>query len=292
MNPGMALAKFSGLGLSATGSFEAYQSFASSQPILSESEERELFRKFRFYDDLDAAQALILSHLRFVAALARSYTGYGLPAEDLVQEGTIGLMKSIKRFDPERGVRFISYASHWIKAAILEYVLDNWKLVKVATTKSKRKLFFNLRKHKKHLGWLSNDETEGVARSLGVDSDEVAEMDCRLGQRDTQFSETSCEDEFSQAKLVALEDPDANPETLVIEGEFRDQTMNEIAAFIEQLDDRAREILTSRWLCGNEPRTTFKELATRYAISIERVRQIESASLEKLRHHLIRRGCQ
>jgi len=292
MNSNMALAKFSKLGLSATGSFEAYQSFASRQPILSESEEQELFERFRLHEDLDAAQTLVLSHLRFVAYVARSYTGYGLPIEDLAQEGTVGLMKSVKKFDPTRGVRFISYASHWIKAAILEYVLDNWKLVKQATTKSKRKLFFNLRKHKKHLGWLNRNETEGVARALGVDSDEVTEMECRLIQRDAEFSEGPCEDEDPQARLAAMDDPDANPESLVIEREFCDRTVREMKAFIEELDERARDILASRWLCENESRKTFKELAARYSISMERVRQIESASLVKLRDHMIHRAFQ
>lgn len=288
----MALANFSKLGLSATGSFEAYRSFAARQPILSESEEQELFERFRLHEDLEAAQTLVLSHLRFVAYVARSYTGYGLPVEDLVQEGTVGLMKSVKRFDPTRGVRFISYAAHWIKAAILEYVLDNWKLVKLATTKNKRKLFFNLRKHKKHLGWLNRDEREGVARSLGVDSDEVTEMECRLIQRDAAFSESPCDDHDPQVSLAAMDDPDANPESLAIEREFRDRTFREIKAFTETLDERARDIIASRWLCENESRTTFKELATRYSISMERVRQIESVSLAELRDHMTRREFQ
>lgn len=289
MNSNMALANFSKPGLSATGSFEAYQNFASRQPILSEREEQDLFKRLRLHQDLEAAQTLVLSHLRFVAYISRSYIGYGLPVEDLMQEGTIGLMKSVKRFDPDRGVRLISYASHWIKSAILEYVLDNWKLVKVATTKSRRKLFFNLRKHKKHLGWLSSDETEGIARTLGVDIDAVTEMEGRLVQLDAAYTETPCEDGDRQAGPEVLGDPDANPETLVIEREFRDRTVTETKAFIEKLDERTRDILTSRWLRKNESRTTLQELANRHSISMERVRQIESASLEKLRDYMNRR---
>lgn len=289
MNSNMALANFSQLGASATGSFEAYQSFAARQPLLSESEEKNLFTRFRKNEDLEAAQTLVLSHLRFVAYIARSYTGYGLPVEDLVQEGTVGLMKSVKRFDPARGVRFISYASQWIKAEILEYVLNNWKLVKVATTKSKRKLFFNLRKHKKHLGWLSCDETKNVARSLGVDSDEVTEMEGRLIQRDAAFSESTCEEDDCQARLAALDDPDANPETQAIAQEFQYHTVNKVKAFIEKLDERSRYILVNRWLCESGSRVTLAELAARYSISMERVRQIESASIEKLRDYMIRR---
>jgi RNA polymerase sigma-32 factor len=268
------------------GSFDAYVDTVSRIPVLSRENELDLARRFRNDGDLDAARQLVLSHLRFVLHIARGYAGYGLPMGDLVQEGNVGLMKAVKRFDPTVGVRLVSFAVHWIRAEIHEYVLRNWRLVKVATTKAQRKLFFNLRKYKRNLGWLSAEETSAVARDLGVSEQDVAEMERRLSSRDVSYDPVpdADEDESGSAYSPAayLPAPDADPAVAVERAEWDDDVSERMTDALASLDDRSREILRARWM-DDEQKATLHELADRYGVSAERIRQIEANAIKKLR---------
>jgi RNA polymerase sigma-32 factor len=266
------------------GSFDAYVDMVSRIPILTREDELELATRFHRDSDLAAARQLVLSHLRFVLHIARGYAGYGLPMGDLVQEGNVGLMKAVKRFDPAVGVRLVSFAVHWIRAEIHEYVLRNWRLVKVATTKAQRKLFFNLRKYKRDLGWLSPEETKAVARDLGVSEQDVTEMERRLSSRDVSYDPVPESDEDESASYspsAYLPAPDADPAVAVESAEW-DEDVNERVAFaMTQLDDRSRAILAARWI--DEPKATLHDLADRYGVSAERIRQIEANAIKKLK---------
>ncbi len=264
------------------GSLDAYLERVSRIAVLTREEERELAVRFQRDNDLDAARKLVLSHLRFVVHIARGYAGYGLPIGDLVQEGNVGLMKAVKRFDPSLNVRLVSFAVHWIRAEIHEYVLRNWRLVKVATTKAQRKLFFNLRRFKKHLGWLSGEETRAVARDLGVTPAEVTEMEQRLAARDLAFDPTPEEDEeatFSPAAFLPA--PASDPAEKVEEAEWESDSAGRLHQALKRLDDRSRDILERRWI--GEEKATLHELAAEYGVSAERIRQIEANALGKLR---------
>ncbi len=265
------------------GSFDAYLERVARIPVLSREQERELAERFHREGDIEAARQLVLSHLRFVVHVARGYVGYGLPLPDLVQEGNIGLMKAVKRFDPTIGVRLVSFAVHWIRAEIHEYVLRNWRLVKIATTKAQRKLFFNLRKLKRNLAWLSPEETRAVAADLGVDPHEVAEMEQRLAARDLAFDPTPDADEDETYSPAAfLPAPDANPAELIETQEWEDTTAQRLTAAVAQLDARSREILRRRWM-QDGAKATLHELAAEYGVSAERIRQLEANAIRKLR---------
>jgi len=267
------------------GSLDSYIQAANKVPVLSAAEEQALARRFREDEDLDAARELVVSQLRFVVHIARGYLGYGLPLGDLIQEGNVGLMKAVKRFDPDVGVRLVSFAVHWIRAEIHEYVLRNWRQVKIATTKAQRKLFFNLRKAKKHLGWLSRDETEAVARDLGVKPEEVTAMEQRLSNYDVAFDPApGADDEESFAPAHYLESSDADPAKLVEANDWQEHSNSDLADALTELDDRSRDILASRWLA--EDKATLQVLADRYGVSAERIRQLESQALGKLRTQL------
>ena len=269
--------------LGPVGSFDAYVDAVSRIPVLSREEESELATRFRRDDDLDAARQLVLSHLRFVVHIARGYHGYGLPLGDLVQEGNVGLMKAVKRFDPERGVRLVSFAVHWIRAEIHEYVLRNWRLVKVATTKAQRKLFFNLRKYKRRLGWLSAEETQAVARDLGVSASEVTEMERRLASRDLSYDPApdADEEEESYSPSAYLPAPDADPAVAVERAEWDDDVTDKVAHAMSQLDARSQAVLRARWM--TDQKATLHELADQFGVSAERIRQIEANAIKKLR---------
>jgi RNA polymerase sigma-32 factor len=265
------------------GNLQSYLQTVNNIPVLSAEDERMLARQLRQGGDLEAARQLVLSHLRFVAHIARGYRGYGLPLGDLIQEGNIGLMKAIKRFDPDVGVRLISFAVHWIKAEIHEFVLRNWRIVKVATTKSQRKLFFNLRKSKSRLGWFNREEVETVADELGVSARDVLEMESRLAGQDITFDmtpETESDETAYTAPVAYLTDQDADPATNVEEAEWASDSEQRLATALQQLDARSRDILQRRWLA--EPKTTLQELASDYGISAERVRQVENNAIKKL----------
>ena len=264
------------------GSLDAYIQAVGSVPVLSKEDEQALAVRFREQDDLDAARELVLAHLRFVVHIAKGYTGYGLPLSDLIQEGNVGLMKAVKRFDPGYDVRLVSFAVHWIRAEIHEFVLRNWRIVKVATTKAQRKLFFNLRKAKKNLAWLTFDETQAVAEDLGVSPQEVTEMEKRLHARDAIFDPApDADDERSFAPAAYLPSADSDPAKLVETADFNDDASQRMAAAIRTLDDRSRHIIESRWL--SESKLTLHELADEYGISAERVRQVEANAIKKLR---------
>jgi RNA polymerase sigma-32 factor len=264
------------------GSLDSYIDRVSQIPVLTKEEEVALATRFRSESDLDAARQLVLSHLRFVVHIARGYLGYGLPMGDLVQEGNVGLMKAVKRFDPNVGVRLVSFAVHWIRAEIHEYVLRNWRLVKVATTKSQRKLFFNLRKMKKNLAWLSEEETQAVARDLGVDVSDVREMEQRLSARDMSFDPTpECDDEESYSPAMYLPATNADPALEVEREEWEEDSSDRLSIALEKLDERSRSILKRRWM--TDDKATLHELADEYGISAERVRQVESNAIIKLK---------
>ncbi len=266
------------------GSLDAYLERVSRIPVLARESEQELAKRYRGAGDLEAARSLVLSHLRFVVHIARGYAGYGLPLGDLVQEGNVGLMKAVKRFDPDMGVRLVSFAVHWIRAEIHEYVLRNWRLVKVATTKAQRKLFFNLRKLKKNLAWLSADETAAVAKDLGVSSAEVTEMEQRLSARDLSFDPTpeNDEDETSYSPAAYLPAPDADPAVQIENAEWDGDSHDRLHNALATLDPRSRDILASRWM-GEEGKLTLHDLAAKYEISAERIRQLEANAIRKLR---------
>jgi RNA polymerase sigma-32 factor len=264
------------------GSLDAYLERVSRIPVLTREEEKKLAERFRKQEDLEAARQLVLSHLRFVVHIARGYSGYGLPVGDLIQEGNVGLMKAVKRFDPTLNVRLVSFAVHWIRAEIHEYVLRNWRLVKIATTKAQRKLFFNLRRMKKNLTWLSAEETAAVARDLGVTVGEVTEMEKRLAARDMSFDPTPESDEeevYSPASYLPA--PDADPAEQVESAESSEDDSDRLRGALDRLDARSREIVQRRWM--TEDKATLHELADKYGVSAERIRQIESSALGKLR---------
>jgi RNA polymerase sigma-32 factor len=265
------------------GSLDAYIDRVSSLPMLSREEEFALAERFHRDNDLEAARLLVLSHLRFVVHIARGYAGYGLPVGDLIQEGNVGLMKAVKRFDPTMGVRLVSFAVHWIRAEIHEYVLRNWRLVRVATTKAQRKLFFNLRRMKKNLGWLSEDETQAVARDLGVEPREVREMEQRLSARDLSFDPVpeSEDEDGGWSPAAYLPAADADPAVAVERAEWDAVTAGSLAAAIESLDARSRRIIEARWIA--EDKLTLHDLAAEFGVSAERIRQIEANALKKLR---------
>jgi len=265
------------------GSFDAYVDAVSRIPVLSREDEHELATRYRRDDDLDAARQLVLSHLRFVVHIARGYHGYGLPMGDLVQEGNVGLMKAVKRFDPAVGVRLVSFAVHWIRAEIHEYVLRNWRLVKIATTKAQRKLFFNLRKYKRSLGWLSAEETQAVARDLGVSPAEVTEMERRLASRDLSYDPApdADDEEESYSPSAYLPAPDADPAVAVERAEWDDDVNDKVAQAMSQLDARSQAVLRARWM--TDQKATLHELADQYGVSAERIRQIEANAIKKLR---------
>jgi RNA polymerase sigma-32 factor len=265
------------------GSLDAYLDRVARIAVLSREEERQLAERFRSDGDLEAARSLVLAHLRFVVHIARGYTGYGLPIGDLIQEGNVGLMKAVKRFDPSLNVRLVSFAVHWIRAEIHEYVLRNWRLVKVATTKAQRKLFFNLRRLKKNLSWLSAEETRAVAQDLGVTPAEVTEMEQRLAARDLSFDPTpdADEEESLHSPATFLPAPASDPAEHVEAEEWESDSADRLYTAIERLDDRSRDILRSRWI--GEEKATLHELADKYGVSAERIRQIEANALSKLR---------
>jgi RNA polymerase sigma-32 factor len=262
------------------GSLDQYIHAANSIPVLTAEEEHELAVRFRETDDLDAARRLVLAHLRFVVHVARGYAGYGLPLGDLIQEGNVGLMKAVKRFDPNVGVRLVSFAIHWIRAEIHEFVLRNWRLVKVATTKAQRKLFFNLRKAKKHLGWLSRAETDAVAKDLGVSAREVNEMERRLSSYDVSFDPDPTDDE-DYAPAAYLPAPNSDPAKAVEREDWDADAHDRLDIALDKLDARSRDILARRWL--TDDKATLHELAAEYNVSAERIRQIESSAIAKLR---------
>ncbi len=264
------------------GSLDAYIDRVSQIPVLTKEDEVALATRFRTMADLDAARQLVLSHLRFVVHIARGYLGYGLPMGDLVQEGNVGLMKAVKRFDPNVGVRLVSFAVHWIRAEIHEYVLRNWRLVKVATTKSQRKLFFNLRKMKKNLAWLSDEETKAVARDLGVEVSDVREMEQRLSARDMSFDPTPENDEdTTYSPAMYLPASNADPAVEVEREEWDEDSSDRLTLAMNRLDERSRNILRRRWM--TDDKATLHELADEYGISAERVRQVESNAIAKLK---------
>lgn len=264
------------------GSLDGYIHAVSAVPVLSKEDEQALARDFLENENLDAARELVMAHLRFVVHIAKGYSGYGLPIGDLIQEGNVGLMKAVKRFDPDVGVRLVSFAVHWIRAEIHEFVLRNWRVVKVATTKAQRKLFFNLRKAKKNLSWLSAEETAAVAKDLGVSEREVTEMEKRLSARDATFDLGPADDEEKTfAPAAFLESEDADPADLVESADWQQDASQRLTLALQDLDDRSRDILQQRWLSENK--STLHELAARYDVSAERIRQIENAAIKKLK---------
>ncbi len=269
------------------GTFDAYLNLVRQMPRLTAEQERELTLKYRDDDDLDAARELVMTNLRFVVHVARGYSGYGLSMPDIIQEGNVGLMKAVKRFDPDMGVRLVSFAVHWIKAEIHEYVIKNWGIVKIATTKAQRKLFFNLRKSKQNLGWLSNDEAQAIADDLNVDLSDIYEMEMRLGGRDTSFDmpmDESAEESFS-APANYLQQHGADPAELFENADREGYEQDLLAKALSCLDERSLDILSSRWL--SEKKATLHELAERYNVSAERIRQLEQNAMKKIRASVV-----
>lgn len=262
---------------------DAYLQNVSTVPMLNADEERDLAERLYYDGDLEAARQLVLSHLRFVVHIAKSYNGYGLPQADLIQEGNVGLMKAVKRFDPNVGVRLVSFAVHWIKAEIHEYVLRNWRIVKVATTKAQRKLFFNLRSQKKRLGWMTTQEIEHVAEELGVDAAEVREMEGRLAAHDAAFdAPTDADDEqVGHVPAYYLEDASNDPALVHEQQDWEENTHGKLYAALSHLDDRSKDILEKRWFA--DEKSTLHELADVYGVSAERIRQLEQNAMKKLK---------
>lgn len=263
------------------GDLSAYIQSVGSIPVLSAERERELAEDLFYHGNVEAARQLVMSHLRFVVHIAKSYKGYGLAQADLIQEGNVGLMKAVKRFDPEKGVRLVSFAVHWIKAEIHEYVLRNWRIVKIATTKAQRKLFFNLRSAKKQLSWLSNDEVHAVAADLGVDVAEVRRMEGRLSSVDVGFDADTDDERGPVAPVHYLEDHSADPALLLESDNLEESNHQNLSLALSELDERSRDILQSRWL--GDTKATLHDLADRYGVSAERIRQLEQAAMKKLR---------
>ncbi len=272
-----------------SGSIESYVQSAYGIPMLTAEKEHDLATRLYEENDLKAAQELIMSHLRFVIHVAKGYSGYGLPQADLIQEGNVGLMKAVKRFNPGVGVRLVSFAVHWIKAEIHEFVLRNWRIVKVATTKAQRKLFFNLRKNKKRLGWFSNDEVSNVAETLGVSKKDVLEMESRMSNQDQAFELSSDDDDSASASSFSpaqyLEDKQSDLSIQVEEDNWEQHSNNRLASALVNLDERSQDIIRTRWL--NDSKTTLQELANKYEISAERVRQLEKNALTKLKNTMV-----
>ena len=269
-----------------SGSIEGYIQAVSSIDMLSAEEERELAVRLREDEDLQAARKLVMSHLRFVVHIAKSYSGYGLPQADLIQEGNICMMKAVMRFYPTVGVRLVSFAVHWIKAEIHEFVLKNWRIVKVATTKAQRKLFFNLRKAKKRLGWFTHDEVQTVANELGVSTKEVLQMEARMSSQDQAFDLTADEDETGNfAPVQYLEDKSSDVETDVINNDWDTAASKRLYSAIKTLDERSQDIIETRWLADNK--ITLQDLADKYQVSAERVRQIEKNAMKKLQAAMV-----
>lgn len=274
--------------ISAPGqNLEAYLNSIQNIAILSPEEERKLAEDLYYREDLEAARQLVMAHLRFVVHIARGYSGYGLPQADLIQEGNVGLMKAVRKFNPEVGVRLISFAVHWIKSEIHEYVLKNWKIVKVATTKAQRKLFFNLRNKKKDITWLSEDDVKMISNELDVKEDTVREMEQRMSSHDVSFDPYSADDSeegntYSPADYLTNEDSD--PLEIVEKEDFARDQINQLQSAISDLDERSQLILKERWLTDDKP--TLHELADKYGISAERIRQIEKKAMEKIRTNI------
>ncbi|HOB45950.1 MAG TPA: RNA polymerase sigma factor RpoH [Zoogloea sp.] len=270
---------------SSVGSLDQYIQSVNRIPLLTEKEESDLAHDFRENEDLDAARKLVMSHLRLVVAIARGYLGYGLPHADLIQEGNVGLMKAVKRFDPDRGVRLVSFAIHWIKAEIHEYIVKNWRLVKIATTKAQRKLFFNLRSMKSSSNTLQGDDVMAVAQHLGVKPEEVREMETRLSGQDVALEAGPDDDEERFAPIAYLADPHAEPSEVLAQRQYarlQDEGLHEALA---TLDDRSRMIVQRRWLAEGDA-ATLHELAAEYGVSAERIRQIEAKAMQKMRNQL------
>jgi RNA polymerase sigma-32 factor len=265
----------------------AYITSVNSIAVLSAEEERELANQYYYENNLEAARQLVLAHLRFVVHLARSYSGYGLSQADLIQEGNVGLMKAVKRFNPEMGVRLVSFAVHWIKAEMHEFILRNWRIVKIATTKAQRKLFFNLRSAKKSLGWLSNDEAQAVADDLGVDATVVRQMEGRMSSYDTAFDAATDadDDEAYLSPAYYLEDSASDMAVEIEESEWEQMQTTNLHRAMSELDERSRDIITSRWLA--EDKATLHELAARYNVSAERIRQLEQNAMNKVKGVLL-----
>jgi RNA polymerase sigma-32 factor len=267
------------------GSLDAYIHCVNQIPMLSAEEEYQCAERFQAEGDIESARRLVLAHLRYVVRVARGYLGYGLPLNDLIQEGNVGLMKAVKRFDPKMGVRLVSFAVHWIKSEIHEFVLRNWRIVKVATTKAQRKLFFNLRQMKTRLGWLGNDEVDAVANDLGVSRAEVLVMEQRLNAMDTSFDPLGDdEDESYKAPASYLHDPKNDPAYLIEQERRGEQGREELHLALERLDERSQDILQQRWL--TDDKATLHDLADKYGVSAERVRQLEKNAMKKLRQFM------
>ncbi|MFC3652439.1 RNA polymerase sigma factor RpoH [Dyella humi] len=267
---------------SVVGSLDAYISAVHRIPVLSQEEEQELSRRYQQESDLASARKLVMSHLRFVVHVARGYNGYGLQLSDLIQEGNIGLMKAVKRFDPDQGVRLVSFAVHWIRAEMHEFILRNWRIVKVATTKAQRKLFFNLRKSKKRLGWMNAEEVRMVAKDLGVPEATVREMESRLSGRDIGFeAPADAEEDAKPAPEAFLVDDGADPYDNVADADQSDNQLETLSSALEKLDQRSRDIIQRRWL--NEDKATLQDLADEYGVSAERIRQVEANAMKKMR---------
>ncbi|HEU4669409.1 MAG TPA: RNA polymerase sigma factor RpoH [Dyella sp.] len=267
---------------SVVGSLDAYISAVHRIPVLSQEEEQALSRRYLEENDLSSARKLVMSHLRFVVHVARGYSGYGLQLGDLIQEGNIGLMKAVKRFDPDQGVRLVSFAVHWIRAEMHEFILKNWRIVKVATTKAQRKLFFNLRKSKKRLGWMNAEEVRTVAADLGVPEATVREMESRLSGRDVGFeAPVDADEDTKPAPAAFLVDDGADPYDSVSDADQTDNQLETLSAALGKLDDRSRDIIQRRWL--NDDKATLQDLADEYGVSAERIRQVEANAMKKMR---------
>ena len=267
------------------GSIEAYISIVNQAPVLTKEEEHALAVKFKENNDLDAARQLVLSQLRFVVHIARTYSGYGLPLADIIQEGNVGLMKAVKKFDPDKGVRLVTYAVHWIRAEIHEFVFDNWKIVKVATTKAQRKLFFKLRNSKKKIGWLTNDEKSLIANDLGVKTRDVETMEQRLASKDVLFDRPEDDNDSYVSPAGFLPAPNSDPSRLVEKENWLENNIELLSEAMDNLDNRSKEVLKLRWL--TEEKVTLKELAKKFNVSLERVRQIEEQAILDLREQLL-----
>ncbi|MGP1947259.1 MAG: RNA polymerase sigma factor RpoH [Arsenophonus sp. NC-PG7-MAG3] len=270
------------LALIPQSSIEAYMRSTNAYSMLTAEEEQEYAKRLHYHGDLNAAKQLILSHLRFVIHIARNYSGYGLPQADLIQEGNIGLMKAVRRFNPEVGVRLVSFAVHWIKAEIHEYVLRNWRIVKVATTKAQRKLFFNLRKNKKRIGWFNQTEVDMVAKELGVSSKDVREMESRMAAQDMAYDMNDDDENTTIAPVLYLQDKSSDFADIIEEDNWENHSTDKLIQALSTLDDRSQDIIHTRWL-DEENKTTLHDLAKKYRVSAERVRQLEKNAMKKLR---------
>lgn len=270
--------------MSPGANLEAYIQAVNTIPLLSVEEEKELAEKLYYDADLDGARRLVMSHLRFVVYVAKSYSGYGLSEADLIQEGNVGLMKAVKRYNPEFGVRLVSFAVHWIKAEMHEFILKNWRIVKVATTKAQRKLFFNLRSSKKRLGWMNEQEVNHIAEALGVEPNHVRLMEGRLAAQDDAFDGSADDDEEAYSPSHYLHDPGLDPALIAENQDPAESEQKKLREAFSQLDPRAQEIVESRWL--RDDKMTLHELASRFGISAERVRQLEQNALKKLRNQI------